>query len=216
MNLKRLVEISPLIGSFFIFLGFLKLNWFYSHWNITISQYLDFSEIILSFLQDSHIILFFLFIMIMQMTMGFVGIISLDKHIANTNINSTQANNVNPVTENSDATNNTDTSPKFEGILPLLDDVFENRTKIVVGVIFIMTLIFTILFLWKLNLIFLYLTFMTGIQLVTYILGQVLGIKNGKTLLQVTFISMLFAFTFCISRYKIHQAEISQIGRAHV
>jgi hypothetical protein len=52
MDLKRLSEISPVIGVFLIFIGHLKLFLYYDHWNINITSYLDFSEITLSFLND--------------------------------------------------------------------------------------------------------------------------------------------------------------------
>lgn len=78
MNLKRIAEISPLIIGFLIFLGFFKLNWYYSHWNINISQYLDFSEILLSFLQDINIMLFFIVILAVHSIFGYIAISSVD------------------------------------------------------------------------------------------------------------------------------------------
>jgi hypothetical protein len=74
MNLKKLVEISPIIASFLVFLGFLKLDLYYRYWDINIFNYLDFSEIILSFLNDLYILIFFLVIMSLQGLLGLSAI----------------------------------------------------------------------------------------------------------------------------------------------
>lgn len=70
MNIKRLVEILPFIIGFLIFNGFLKLYIYYNNWNVNIIDFLDFSEIILSFLNDLNIIIFCLIFFIFHQLIG--------------------------------------------------------------------------------------------------------------------------------------------------
>lgn len=53
---ERLIKYSPLIGAFLVFLGLLKLDLYYRHFGINIVEYLDFGEIVTSFLDDLNII----------------------------------------------------------------------------------------------------------------------------------------------------------------
>ncbi len=57
MTLKKIVELSPLITAFLIFNGLLKLSIYYGYWGIHIIDYLNFSEILLSFFNDLNIII---------------------------------------------------------------------------------------------------------------------------------------------------------------
>lgn len=54
--MDRLLKYSTLISSFLIYIGFLKLKFFYDNFNININQYIDLTEIISSFLNDLNII----------------------------------------------------------------------------------------------------------------------------------------------------------------
>ncbi len=67
---KQLVTVLPLIGAFLVFLGLLKLDIYYSHFNINIVDYIDFSEILTSFLDDINIFLFCIIIMVIYTTLG--------------------------------------------------------------------------------------------------------------------------------------------------
>jgi len=64
--LDRIIKLSSLSGALIIFFGFLKLLIFYSHYNLDIVDFISFSEIITSFLDDINIIVFFIGIMALQ------------------------------------------------------------------------------------------------------------------------------------------------------
>jgi len=57
--LNRIIKLTPLVGSLLVFCGVLKLIIFYSHFNVRIIDYLEFQEIITSFLGDVNIIIVF-------------------------------------------------------------------------------------------------------------------------------------------------------------
>lgn len=58
---KKLKEIIPYISSLLILLGFLKLNYFYAHFNINISNYIDLTECLILFFPHLIKYLFILF-----------------------------------------------------------------------------------------------------------------------------------------------------------
>lgn len=69
-SLKQIVEISSLILGFLIFNGFLKLDIFYKHWGVNIIEYLDLSEVILLFLNDIALFLFFIVALLLHTFLG--------------------------------------------------------------------------------------------------------------------------------------------------
>jgi hypothetical protein len=69
--LERLIKISSLSGAFLIFCGVLKLSIFYHHFGIDIVDYLTFSEIITSFLDDLNILVLFSLLFIVQSWVAF-------------------------------------------------------------------------------------------------------------------------------------------------
>jgi hypothetical protein len=64
--LNRTLKISTLVGPLLIFCGVLKLVFFYNSFNINILEFINFTEIITSFLDDLNIILLFGLIMMIQ------------------------------------------------------------------------------------------------------------------------------------------------------
>lgn len=60
-NLKTLVTISPLLIAFATILGFIKLDIYYSLFNVNIAEYIDLSEILLYFFNDFWYILIIIF-----------------------------------------------------------------------------------------------------------------------------------------------------------
>jgi hypothetical protein len=62
--LDRLVKISSLSGAFLIFCGVLKMIIYYDYFNVNIVDFLSFSEIITSFLDDMNILLIYVAIML--------------------------------------------------------------------------------------------------------------------------------------------------------
>ncbi len=196
MNLKRLAQISPIIGAFLIFIGYLRLHLYYSHWNINIANYLDFSELTLSFLNDANTILFFTILILIQMTLGIVTLVSIDNKIK---VEINQTTNDEPTTNDE----------QFTGIFPAIDKAFEENHKTAVIALTVLTAISTFLFLFFLNLTFLYLTFVLFVQLLVLFLDKVIGIKDERTLLLTSFAIILLGFTYCLAKYEIKQSEIS-------
>lgn len=68
--LDRLLKISSLASGFLVFCGVFKLIIFFSSFNVQIVDFLSFSEIITSFLDDINLILIFGLIMALQSFMG--------------------------------------------------------------------------------------------------------------------------------------------------
>lgn len=64
--LDRLLKISSLSGAVLIFCGVLKLIIYYSAFKVPIVEFLSFSEIITSFLDDINLLLIYVLIMIIQ------------------------------------------------------------------------------------------------------------------------------------------------------
>jgi len=197
MNLKRLTEISPVIIGYLIFLGFFKLNLYYRHWGVTISDYLEFSEILLSFFNDLHIISFFVIVLLIQATLGRATIHTIDNRLQNQ-----AAEKVSLVPEPEKTP-----SEEFPGIVPLLDYVLENFPGLVTLGMLILTLIFGTLFMIFMDLTFLYLGFMSFVQLVNISVDKFFGITDDKLSMQITIALTLFVFTFCIAQYQITKTK---------
>lgn len=81
--LKDFVAISPLIGAFLIFLGMLKLIIYYSFFGVHIVQYIQFSEILSSFLEDLNLIILLFLILIIHGVVGFKLIVSNSSDFSN-------------------------------------------------------------------------------------------------------------------------------------
>lgn len=64
--LNKIIKFSSLSGALLIFFGFLKLVIYYSYFNLEIVNFIAFSEIITSFLDDINILVFFGCIMALQ------------------------------------------------------------------------------------------------------------------------------------------------------
>ncbi|MDR6562859.1 MULTISPECIES: hypothetical protein [unclassified Arcicella] len=73
--LDKIIKLTPLAGTLLIFCGVLKLIFFYSHFNIRIVDYLEFQEIVTSFLGDINIIIVFgiTMILITVITLNLLG-----------------------------------------------------------------------------------------------------------------------------------------------
>lgn len=70
--IDKIIKMTPIAGALLIFSGVLKLIFFYSHFNIHIINYLEFQEIITSFLGDINIII------VLGMIMTLITFISLN------------------------------------------------------------------------------------------------------------------------------------------
>lgn len=205
MDLKRLVEISPIIGSFLIFMGFFKLYFFYGHWDIDIISYLDFSEIILSFFNDLNTLFFFTLLMLFQSIIGIGAVVAIDS-----GINKFQTET--PVTVGSqteETTNSTNAENTFQGVIPVVEDAYQSHPIIGLAISFFLTVLFVVLFLYQNQLKYLYFAFVFFVQLILFFLDKVMGIKDDKLLLQLTFVITFVCFTLGICRYEIQDIETS-------
>lgn len=175
MNLKRLVEISPLIGSFLVLMGFFKLYYFYGHWSINIISYLDFSEIVLSFLNDINILIFFTFLLIFQAMLGTGAIVAIDNRIK---LKQNQKSST--ISENGgDATSiKMQESSSHQGIMPLINENFEKHPNMVVITLIVSILLFVSLFLCFNHWSYLYFCFLFSLYL--FFLKKSLELKKVK------------------------------------
>jgi hypothetical protein len=182
--LEKLTRITPLIAAFLIFLGSLRLSFYYQHWNINIFNYLDFSEIILSFINDLNILIFFITLFLFQtlLTLG------INQHFKKRK-------------EASTGQLNAETNLEKE-----LSEM-EKHPKTLLIIFIVLTFLFCGLFLWTSWMIFLYLTFISFVQLLFYVLDKFLGIKEVEPSLFLSFIIITVLFTFTISKHEVMLTE---------
>lgn len=196
MDLKKLVEISPIIGSFLIFMGFFKLYFFYGHWDINIINYLDFSEIILSFFNDLNMLFFFTILMFFQSIIGIGAVVAIDRQITKMQTKTLTTDQV-----QTDETTNPDNA--FQGVIPVVEDTYQNHPIIGLTVSLILTILFVILFLYQNQLKYLYFAFVFFIQLILFFLEKFIGIRDDRLLFQLTFVITFVCFTSGVCRYEI-------------
>lgn len=200
MNLKRLVEISPIIGSFLIFIGFFKLYFFYNHWGINIISYLDFSEIILSFMNDLNILIFFFILLLIQMIIGVTTIFTIDKKMK-------KKGTENAIVIDSNLNNETieQSIDSSQNIIDKFDDAIKKEFMAVfIGITFV-TLLSLTLFLIFVKTIFLYLTFICFVQFILLITEKME--LDSKSQIQTVFVLTLIGFTIGRSWFDIKQTE---------
>lgn len=147
---------------------------------------MDFSEILLSFLQDINIIFFFVVILATQSTFGYIAISSIDKKVSQNQVQS-------------------ETS-QYKGLVDQLEENFEKHKTGSLIAMAVLTLIFGILFWWYLKLTLLYLTFLGFVQLIAFSIDRFLS-RNENVVNPVTLIIVFLGFTLCISKYEISQTE---------
>ena len=196
MDLKRLSETSPIIGAFLIFIGYIRMDLYYSHWNIHIYNYLDFSEIMLSFLNDSNTLLFFCLILLLQMTIG-MGTITMIKNWRS-------------------KINETNTEAKDEAIKaienkPNLTETYDNKPKITSIILFVMFLIPFFSFLYFHNLLSLYFSSIFLIQFLLLFFEKIVKLNSLKDCGQISIVLTLLGFAWGLSEYNIKKTENNPI-----
>lgn len=208
MNLKELSERAPAMGAFLIFIGFLKLYLYYNHWDINIAHYLDFSEIILSFLNDINTMLFFIVVMVVQATLGVAAINSIDRKVKKSEVARAEAevtNDESTAIESVGDNNNRVENDNFPGVMAIVDEIFTGKVGLIICLC--TSALFTILFLCFSNITFLYLTFIFFLQLVLYFLDDIIGIKDETVMVQTAIATILIGFTLCTAKYQAVQTE---------
>ncbi len=225
MNLKKIVQISPLIGSFLIFLGFGRLWVYYGHWNISIVNYLNFSEIILSFLSNLNILIFFLILLLLQTTLGVALIVFMDKQ-ANKPLHITQAFQTKetiPLSQQSHQNEiiepiNKKKQNRFRKIMDSinkggseLEHGFKNHQFKVTLLLLCPVVLFLGLFLVFVKLIFLYFGFACFVQFLIIFIHKIIGIKDVKIVLLISSIITISCFTLCLTWNEIKQTELNPV-----
>lgn len=200
MNLKRLVEISSLILAFLIFNGYLKLYLYYGHWNIKIIDYLDFSEIILSFFNDLNIIIFCFIVFICHQLLGLKLVLSLDNKLKGKLIVPTNQ------VQQSDGTIQV-SLPSSEPISDAVVFAFDNYTGWFLLICAIFTSIFSFLFFWFNSIVLLYVSIASFAQFIFLSCLKFLKLKEN-ILFPLLMITTFLVFTFCVSRYDIKNTEL--------
>jgi hypothetical protein len=186
---KKLIETSSLIGAFLIFNGFLKLYIFYGHWNIKIIDYLDFGEIILSFLNDLNIIILFTVIFLFHQLLGGKAFEFADAKL--------KGKLAIP-----DSSNPTILSQ--QPISDIMNFVFAKKMWIVLLELLVFTIIFSGLFFYTNNRFWLYMAMASFFPLLYIFFDTtMLAAKNLSELIALilTFIS----FTICLAIYDIKE-----------
>lgn len=201
MNLKQLVGILPLIASFLIFNGFLKLYIFYGHWNINIIDYLDLSEILLSFLNDLNILIVGLIFFLIHQILGVKLVETADKKLSGKI----------PIPSTNIVQNNADTPQQImthsaQPISDILKFIFEKKTLLMWVIALILTIIFVLLFLWSNKMIWLYPAIFSILQFLMISFENSI-LASEKLSWQVSAILTFLAFTSCIAIYDIKEVK---------
>jgi hypothetical protein len=196
MNLKRLVEISPAIASFLAFTGCLKLSLYYWYWGINVMSFLDFSEIILSFVNDLNILLFFTIILLLQMSIGIGALYFADS-----------SSNKNTVVPIEDALIEGSSVEKVadkpgESFSKEFDEILKNKMGTLILIIFAMSLISFIFFFFFPNLVLLYLFLIIFLQLVMVLVYKLFD-SHAKLAGQIICAVILSTFAICIGWHEI-------------
>jgi hypothetical protein len=200
MKLKKITAILPLIGAFLIFNGFLKLYVYYNHWGIRISDYLDFSEIILSFMNDLNILGFGL---LMALLYGIFWVVLIEV------LTSTSSKNVPSVNVESSEGSETDGNQKKssgEQIEDFFEEAFSKHYRIIAFVCFIVAAISSTVFICYPNLFWLYFSCALYIQFLLSILIPFIG-SSEKTVANLVVCFGMIGFTMGVAYYDIKQTE---------
>jgi hypothetical protein len=188
--MKKIIEYLPLIGSFLIFNGFLKLYLFYGHWDIKIIDYLDLSEILLSFLNDINIIVLCLIIFLFHQLAGFIIIDTADKKLQGKI----------PIPDSDDPTTHSKNP-----ISDLISAAYERFPWIFV----VLSIIVTVFFGWKFfntySFFWLYMGIISLLKSLMELLEKTLTIENHSR--EIAILLSFLAFTYCLATLDIKNVE---------
>ncbi len=200
--MKKISEITPLILGFLVFNGFLKQYLFYNHWNIEITEYLDFGEILLSFLDDINIIVLFSIVFILQQFLGAKTIEYVDNMIKS-NTESTLEKTI------GDTGKSIQSSDSFTKVI---DYILTNHRNKIIIVLLILTAASIIFFLNTYFLFFLYISTTTFLSLLFLIFED--GIFSDDNLsVPISLGLTVLGFTSCLSKYDINEVSLNSTER---
>lgn len=183
--LDKIIKITPLAGTVLIFSGVLKLIFFYSHFNIRIIDYLEFQEIITSFLGDFNIIVIF------GITMALISFMTFNFLGKRTGL---------PINELLDK---------------MLHIVYPHRFRYFIGFFTVALILFLLTYFKILSnnyVVIYFLTFCT-IQMLTYLFLH--KEDNGEIDIPIFFAVLIFGLSLTISLYQFAQHDIQEIKTSH-
>ena len=191
--MKKIIKYLPLLSAFLIFNGFLKLYLYYDHWDIKIIEYLDFSEILLSFLSDINIFVLGLIIYIFPRLFSLALINTFDKKQQATSLDLNSKNQTN----HSEKT---------------FFDINEYLPYYSPWVFFIVSIILTVISSWMFFNNFTLLWLYIGIPLLSYSLYNLLILLENLLpmedfLVGIVIFPTIIAFTYCLAFREIKTIE---------
>jgi len=202
MKLKKITAILPLIGALLIFNGFLKLYLYYNHWGIRISDYLDFSEIILSFMNDLNILGFGV---LMAALYGIIWVILIE---VLTSAGSKKDSSISAISEAPQEQNVKQKKTSGEQMEDFFEEAFKEHYRTIAIVCFAVAAISTCLFIRFPNLFWLYFSCALYIQFLLSILIPFVG-SSEKLLANLIVCFGMIGFTMGVAYFDIRQTEDS-------
>lgn len=196
--MKKLVEASPVIAAFLIFMGFLKLYIFYGHWGINIIEYLDFTEILLSFLGDLSILVFFIALYIIHVIIGFRITAIVEQHTGKV-----ESKEQEQASEKQEISGN-GVNSKNNIVSEIIEEIFITKKWIGILCVFGITILFLVLFYFFHSLVWLYFSIFILLQGFYFVFALFL---NENSSFQVSLIVSFFCFTILIAQYDIKEVE---------
>ena len=171
--IKKIINITPLITGLLIFFGFLKVYFYYGYFEVDIKSYLEFSELILLFLDDVNLILLFFLIGILHF-FGLTRLIeSIDASVKKNNLE-------------------IDLNQKSETI----EDFIVPKSNTGIVLVFIVFIVFSVgfslLYIYYVNYVFLYLAIITIFQLLLFIFDFILDNIETNLIFSAIISSTLF------------------------
>jgi hypothetical protein len=189
-SMKKIIEYLPLIGAFLVFNGFLKLYLFYGHWDIKIIDYLDLSEILLSFLNDINIILVCLIVFLFHQIMGYLIVQVADKKLQGKILI---------------ADSNDPTTHSKEPISDIIETIYTHFPWI----FFILSIVATVFFGWKFfnnfTIFWLYAGIVSLFQLLIKFLEKTITEEYFSN--EIAILLTFLAFTYCLAWLEIKKVE---------
>lgn len=209
-SLDRVLMLFPLFGVFLIFLGLLKLDLYYRHFDISIVDYLDFSEILTSFLDDINVMAFTVLIMLTHILIGSILLIQGVTRVINAVKRKRKKKNGQSEEQEQPKEQEEPSTKISDEVDPVLDEVGEFFAKHWIGVL-ISFVVCTAGYIWfeSYHSVFaLYFTllwvFQLVIQLFVWMNDKFLSVREEAPA-YIALISFPFFFVMLLTRQDVHQ-----------
>ncbi|MFN6378241.1 MAG: hypothetical protein ACK4WD_03135 [Flavobacteriales bacterium] len=205
MNLKRIVDTLPLLGVFLIFNGFLKLFYYYNEWNINIIEYLEISEIVLSFLNDVNLMIFWLIIFLVQQIIASKLIDFADHKLATNMVGAQDAVGVEPYpNEMSKILDNK------RPLSSLVEYIYHKKSLLFFSILVLFTSVCIHQFFHTNKLFWLYFAVFSVFKLLTAALDYLVSLKL-QIIISISAIITMLMFTYGIAIYDIKKRKTSAL-----